>query len=77
MLKHGEMVEFCIGEQHGAKQWRPAMLVRVWTETCAQVQVFPDRVNDGGPNGEDPTGQNWFRSSACRGDEVGQWRPRG
>lgn len=62
--QHGDIVEFCIA----TNVWRPAMLVRVWTDVCAQLQVFPDRFNDG----SDPT--DWARSSAMRGDEVGQWR---
>jgi hypothetical protein len=71
-MKHGDMVEFCISPG----LWRPAMLVRIWTDTCAQVQVFPDRVNDGGPDGKDPMGADWFRSSVSRGIDVGNWRPR-
>ena len=62
---HGDIVEF----QISPGQWRPAMLVRVWTDICAQLQVFPDRFNDG----SDAT--DWARSSAMRGDQVGQWRP--
>lgn len=79
-MMHGDIVEFCMEDS----QWRPAMLVRVWNHDCAQIQVFPDLMNDGvvvtdehgRHSRQDPLGTNWFRSSAMRGSEPGQWRPR-
>jgi hypothetical protein len=51
-------------------EYRPALVVRVWTENCVQLQVFPDHANDG----MDVYGAGWFRSSASRGTEIGTWR---
>jgi hypothetical protein len=64
-LQRGTFVDYRISDT----EIRPALVVRVWTETCAQFQVFPDKANDGA----DPWGADWFRSSAVRGDGVGQW----
>jgi hypothetical protein len=67
VIQRGEFVDYAIAEE----EYRPALVVRVWTDACVQLQVFADKVNDGA----DPLGFDWFRSSAVRGDVAGTWRP--
>ena len=57
-LTHGRIVEFRLDGGPNAGQYRPAMVVRVWTDECAQLEVHTDRSNDG----PDPFGAEWFRS---------------
>lgn len=67
MLQRGTFVDYRMADG----EYRPALVVRVWTPTCASLQVFPDRLSDG----LDPLGAEWFRSLCSFGDEIGQWKP--
>lgn len=47
----GRIVHYVLSEQDGTYsqnvgQHRPALIVRVWSETCVQLQVFTDGKND-------------------------------
>lgn len=66
-MQHGDFVEYCMPNG----EYRPALVVRAWSEHCAQLQVFTDKVNDG----PDPHEQDWFRSSCSLGTAPGTWRP--
>jgi hypothetical protein len=72
VLQQGDFVEFCMPDG----QYRPALVVRPWSDICAQLQVFPDKTNDG----PDPYGLDWFRSSCQGGAQTftgpGTWRFR-
>lgn len=48
---------------------RPAIVVRVWSDTCVNLQVFTDSDNDNLP----PV---VWKTSAVKGDGPGQWSPR-
>lgn len=66
----GRIVIYTLREGAGCGQERPAMIVRVWTDTCVQLKVFLDEVND--------HGSETFASSASlaqpTGPSLGCWR---
>jgi hypothetical protein len=43
----GRIVEYVLKDRYGKLQIRPAIIVRVWSDTCVQLQVFTDGTNDG------------------------------
>lgn len=43
----GRIVEFILKDRYGQLQVRPAIIVRVWSDECVQLQVFTDGTNDG------------------------------
>jgi hypothetical protein len=43
----GRIVEYVLKDRYGELQVRPAMIVRVWSDECVQLQVFTDGTNDG------------------------------
>jgi hypothetical protein len=43
----GRIVEYVLKDKYGKLQVRPAIIVRVWSDTCVQLQVFTDGTNDG------------------------------
>jgi hypothetical protein len=69
----GRIVEYRIDEH----EVRPAMIVRVFTPECVNLQVFVDGVNDLGPcpkfNGEEGRRGLAWRTSVKRGDGPGEW----
>lgn len=47
----GRIVHYVLDEQDGSMahkvgEHRPAMIVKCWSETCVQLQVFMDGTND-------------------------------
>jgi len=70
------------------KEFRPAIIIRVWSDTYAQLAIIPDGSNDGAPveypiaednraslNGM--TGGRFgfvWKTSVCRGTGVGMWQ---
>lgn len=75
-LSHGRIVEFCLDAGPNKGQYRPAMVTRVWNDSCAQLKIHVDYFNDSGglPHGSDPLGAGWNRSSALMGEGPGTWR---
>lgn len=75
----GRIVHFLV-ERRGEIEARPAMIVKVWSEDCVQLQVFLDggndaAVKDGGGGfaaDECDRGLAW-RTSVPEGTEIGQW----
>jgi hypothetical protein len=43
----GRIVEYVLKDRYGELQVRPAIIVRVWSDECVQLQVFTDGTNDG------------------------------
>lgn len=70
----GRIVHYVLDEGPSYGQTRPAVIVRVWTDTCVTLQVFTDAHNDGLPGcwlrpskdyrepyeGVLPVGGTWF-----------------
>lgn len=73
-LTHGRIVEFRLDSGPKAGQYRPAMVVRVWSNDCAYLQVFTDKVNDGADPWAPLAGGEWVRASCMRGTDLGTWR---
>lgn len=83
----GRIVHYRVGGTDETPDVRPAMVVRVWSATCVQLQVFLDGSNDahrtivsgsGEPvpmftGHETLRGLAW-RTSVALGDSVGEWR---
>lgn len=63
-------------------EFRPALVVRAWSDTCAQLLVFPDGTNPPDRDmllqqGRAP--ESWlfggaWRTSVSRGESIGMWR---
>lgn len=43
----GRIVEYVLTDRYGENQVRPAIIIRVWSPECVQLQVFTDGTNDG------------------------------
>lgn len=43
----GRTVHYVLPDGPSVGQHRPAVIVRVWSDTCVQLQVFTDGSNDG------------------------------
>ncbi|TLM99983.1 hypothetical protein FDZ73_20660 [bacterium] len=71
------------------KEFRPAIIIRAWSGTCAQLAIIPDGSNDGAPmnyadQGADSratlygmTGGRFefvWKTSVSRGEGIGMWR---
>lgn len=71
------------------KEFRPAIIIRAWSDTCAQLAIIPDGSNDGAPmsyadQGADSraalygmTGGRFefvWKTSVNRGESIGMWR---
>ncbi len=68
----GRIVHYVLPDGHNAGDHRPAIIVRVWSPECVQLQVFTDGTNDGAGYG---AGIDW-RSSVARDDSAlkrGSW----
>jgi hypothetical protein len=58
----GRIVHFVMP---GNSQHRPAIIVRVWSEQCVNLQVFTDCMNDLLPDGGQPApGVLWVTSAS-------------
>jgi len=42
----GRIVHYVLREGRNTGEHRPAIIVRVWTDTTVQLQVFTDKTND-------------------------------
>lgn len=81
----GRIVHYRVGGTDETPELRPATIVQVWGETCVNLQVVLDGHNDSRhtyPSAPECTlfsaaecerGSSW-KTSACRGDRVGEWR---
>lgn len=70
----GRIVHYVLPEGRNAGEHRPAIVTRVWSDVCVQLQVFTDGENDGLANVE-------WRTSILN-DEAGapntwHWPERG
>ena len=66
----GRIVHFKLNEGTSKGQIRPALIVRVWNDTCVQLHLFLDKANDHSTND--------FASSASLATDLeaechGQW----
>lgn len=68
----GRIVSFKISQE----EIRPAIIVRVWSDTCVQLQIFIDGTNDRnkGFNIEEQLRGIAWRTSVVQGDDPGQWQ---
>lgn len=76
----GQLVLFRINEN----EVRPALIVRPWSEHCANLLVFPDGSNDGAHVNYEANSNNShfiggqvagiWKTSVPRGPGVGQWQ---
>ena len=66
----GRIVHYVLDSGQSKGQHRPAMIVRVWSDTCVQLTVFTDWSNDFGPDQHGGGGILW-RPSAAQ-DEGGE-----
>ena len=57
-LTVGRTVHFVLDFGHNKGQVRPAIVLAVWGETCANLAVLPDGSNDGVPTSTAPDGSN-------------------
>jgi hypothetical protein len=62
----GRIVHYCLESGPKEGEYRPAIIVKVWSETCVNLQVFTDNDNDNLPNA-------YWVTSALEG-EVGTKR---
>lgn len=76
----GRIVHVRIGGEDAEPVLRPALVVRVWGDTCVNLQVFLDGTNDqhvgplGGEVARVPAlGIAWC-TSVTQGDKLGEWR---
>jgi hypothetical protein len=72
----GRIVHFTLDHGPNAGQARPAMVVRVWNDTCVQLQVFMDGTNDGP---EYTSGLRWCTSVHHAAEPTAgrwHWPPR-
>jgi hypothetical protein len=77
----GRIVLVTIGTEDDAPVVRPAIVVRVWSDTCVNVQLLADGSNDDrhvpllGIDGflERGNAPIWM-TSVCQGDRVGEWQ---
>lgn len=74
----GRVVHYRIGGTDEEPELRPAIVVRVWSGDCCNLQVFLDGRNDddaqvGVTQHEAIRGMSW-RTSVTEGAGVGEWR---
>lgn len=48
IIKVGDIVNYVMAEGTNYGEIRPAIVVRVWSDACVQLQVFTDKDNDFG-----------------------------
>jgi hypothetical protein len=77
----GNIVRVNVGPSYegGPEQLRPALVVRVWSETCVNAQVFFDGSNDrdcalAKTYRHDTLSYPLWLTSTTEGVGVGQWR---
>jgi hypothetical protein len=66
----GRIVHYVLDSGQSKGQHRPAMIVRVWSDTCVQLTVFTDWSNDFGPDQHGGGGILWRPSVTL--DETGE-----
>lgn len=74
----GRIVHVRIGGEDDRPELRPALIVRVWSDTCCNLQVFLDGTNDrverlDGECKRTESGIVWC-TSVSQGEAFGQWR---
>jgi hypothetical protein len=86
----GRLVHYRVGGTDETPELRPALVVRVWSDTCVNLRVFPDGSNDSPAHGigwKDEKGEirdiftaaereagSAWKTSAVEGTGIGSWR---
>lgn len=67
----GSLVHYVLPDGISVGEHRPAIVVKIWTPTCVQLQVFTDSSNDGR---EYASGIVWKTSVVYdEGKQMGTW----
>lgn len=72
----GRIVHYQLGTGRSKGEYRPALIVRVWNDSCVNLQVFLDGSNDRENElsvGVDSPLTAW-KTSSVQGDGPGQWK---
>lgn len=67
----GRIVHYVLPDGRSKGEVRPAIIIRVWSQTCVNLQVFIDHTNDY----PIPQVEDLWRTSVMEGDkdQLGTW----